>query len=118
MRVIFQGDPNEIEGMAKGLGLSRTSTVMFGVVFPMSAEVDVSHLSEVQQRKLANNSHFRVAGVDAEPVRTLILPAAVQQQAQSAESAPPANDDAAAMVAAEEAEPPVRKAAGAKSRKG
>ena len=87
MRVIFTGDPTELEA---GEGLSRVSTTQFGKVFPMSAEVDVSDLPEAQQRKLLNNPHFRVAGVEAPPVN-LILPAGV--------SAPAAEADASAVVA-------------------
>lgn len=71
MKVIFIGDPIELE---RGESLSRLSTSMYGVTFPMQAEVDVSHLSEVQQRKLLNNSHFRPAGVDA-PAAPLVIPA-------------------------------------------
>ena len=98
MRVIFFGDPIELE---RGEGLSRLSTTLYGVTFPMSAEVDVSHLSEVQKRKLLNNPHFRPAGVEAGPQR-LIIPAAATSEAESAESAAAADDDAeeAAAVAA------------------
>lgn len=71
MKVIFSGDPIELE---RGEGLSRVTTTLYGVVFPMSVEVDVSHLSEVQKRKLLNNPHFRAAGVDA-PAVPLVLPA-------------------------------------------
>lgn len=101
MRVIFQGDPNELEGMAKGLGLSRTSTTMYGQVFPMSAEVDVSHLPLNLQRKISTNAHFRVVGVDAEPVRSLLLPAApaASAEAQSAESAAAVEDEVVAAPA-------------------
>ena len=74
MKVIFIGDPIELE---RGESLSRLSTSMYGITFPMQAEVDVSHLSEVQQRKLLNNSHFRAAGVDAPPAK-LILPVGAQ----------------------------------------
>lgn len=70
MRVIFIGDPIEME---RGEGLSRLSTSIYGATFPMSAEVDVSHLSEAQKRKLLNNSHFRAAGVDA-PAVPMVLP--------------------------------------------
>jgi len=94
MRVIFQGDPNELEGVAKGLGLSRTSTTLYGVNFPMSAEVDVSHLPLKLQQKIVNHTHFRVVGVDAEPQRSLILPSAISAEAQGAEGALPAEDEA------------------------
>lgn len=83
MKVIFTGDPLELE---RGESLSRLSTTMYGVHFPMSAEVDVSHLLDVQKRKLLNNSHFRVVGVDAETPRTLIIPAGVAVAPMQAES--------------------------------
>ncbi len=70
MRVIFTGDPTEIE---RAEGLSRVSTELYGVKFPMSVEVDVSHLSPVLKNKLMHNPHFRVAGIDA-PAVPLILP--------------------------------------------
>jgi len=81
MRVIFTGDPIEME---RGESLSRLSTQIYGVTFPMSAEVDVSHLSEVQQRKLLNNPHFRAAGVDA-PAVSLIVPSAARTAASADE---------------------------------
>lgn len=91
MKVIFTGDPIELE---RGEGLSRLSTTIYGKIFPMNAEVDVSDLSQKQQQKLLNNAHFRLAGVDG-PAVPLILPvAAVQAQpepvAQADEFAPPA----------------------------
>lgn len=70
MRVIFTGDPTEIE---RAEGLSRVSTELYGVKFPMSVEVDVSHLPLKLQQKLMHNPHFRVAGIDA-PAAPLILP--------------------------------------------
>lgn len=88
MRVIFTGDPDELE---RGVGLSRLSTTQFGKVFPMSAEVDVSDLPESQQRKLANNRHFRVAGVEGPPVK-LVVPVA----APAAEAVRPARGKAKA----------------------
>jgi len=96
MRVIFIGDPIELE---RGEGLSRLSTTLYGVTFPMSAEVDVSHLSEMQKRKLLNNPHFRPAGVDAGP-QQLVLPAAATPEAESAESAAATEDDAEEAAAA------------------
>lgn len=65
MRIVYTGDPIEIE---RGEGLSRLSTSIYGVHFPMNAEVDVSHLHPVQQQKLLRNSHFRPADVPASPV--------------------------------------------------
>jgi len=70
MRVIFIGDPAELE---RNEGLSRLQTVMFGVTFPMSAEVDIAHLSEAQKSKVLGNPHFRAAGVDA-PAAPLVVP--------------------------------------------
>lgn len=77
MRVIFIGDPAEI---ARGEGLSRLSTTLYGVTFPMSAEVDVSHLTDKQKHKLLNNGHFRAAGLDAPPV-PLIVPVSAPEPA-------------------------------------
>lgn len=85
MKVIFTGDPLELE---RGESLSRLSTTMYGKVFPMSAEVDISDLSDVQKRKLMNNSHFRVVGVDAAPEVSLILPVSTQAATQAAPSQP------------------------------
>lgn len=70
MRVIFKGDPTELE---RGEGLSCVKTTLFGVTFPMSAEVDISHLPEGAQKKIIGNPHFAVAGVDA-PAAPLVLP--------------------------------------------
>lgn len=70
MKVIFSGDPLELE---RGEDLSRLSTTIFGKKFPMGVEVDVSDLPEKQQRKLLNNSHFRAVGLDAPPV-PLVVP--------------------------------------------
>jgi len=98
MRVIFTGDPLELE---RGESLSRLSTTMYGVTFPMSAEVDVSHLHETQKRKLLNHSHFRVVGVDAEAPRTLVIPAGVAVAPKQAEApADAAGDDAEEDAAA------------------
>ena len=101
MKVIFIGDPLELE---RGESLSRLSTTLYGVTFPMSAEVDVSHLSDDQKRKLLNNSHFRVAGVDAETPRTLIIPAGVavapmQAEAPAEAAAEATGDDAEEQAA-------------------
>lgn len=103
MKVIFTGDPLELE---RGESLSRLSTTMYGVHFPMSAEVDVSHLSEVQKRKLLNNSHFKVAGVDAETPRPLIIPASAvvtPVQAEAPEQAGDAEEEAAVAAHVERA---------------
>ena len=89
MRVIFIGDPIELE---RGEGLSRLSTTLYGVTFPMSAEVDVSHLPEAQKRKLLTNPHFRAAGVDA-PAAPLIIPASAVAPA-AAEAADEVQADA------------------------
>lgn len=97
MKVIFTGDPIELE---RGEGLSRLSTQVYGVNFPMSAEVDVSHLSDVQKRKLLTNPHFRVAGVDAETPRTLIIPAGAGVAPLQAEAPAQASDDDAEEQAA------------------
>jgi hypothetical protein len=102
MKVIFTGDPIELE---RAEGLSRLSTQMFGMNFPMSAEVDVSHLSDKQKLKLANHSHFRVAGIDA-PAAPLVLPVSALRPAQAAEAVDDDDTDAEAAVddAAEAAE--------------
>jgi hypothetical protein len=92
MKVIFTGDPAELEA---GAGLSRLSTSIYGVTFPMGAEVDVSHLSDVQKRKLLNNPHFRPAGVDAPSgAPTLVVPKPADVEAlleanEAAKAAPP-----------------------------
>ena len=83
MRVIFVGDPIEIE---RGEGLSRLSTELYGVKFPMSAEVDVSHLPDKLKQKLLNNPHFLAVGVDA-PVPPLIIPAGAESAALDDEEA-------------------------------
>lgn len=97
MKVIFTGDPIELE---RGEGLSRLSTQVYGVNFPMSAEVDVSHLSDVQKRKLLNNPHFRAAGVDALPSQGLIIPAGAVVVPLQAEAPAQADDDAEEQAAA------------------
>lgn len=84
MRVIFIGDPAELE---RNEGLSRMSTTMFGVTFPMSAEVDVSHLPEGLKQKLLTNPHFRPAGVEA-PAAPLVLPASVSGGKKGGAKAP------------------------------
>ncbi len=91
MKVIFTGDPLELE---RGESLSRLSTTMYGVHFPMQAEVDVSHLDKKLQQKLLNNSHFKVAGVDAETPRPLIIPASAVVAPVQAEAPAEASDDA------------------------
>lgn len=82
MRVIFIGDPVEL---AQDASLSRTSTVIFGKKFPMSAEVDISDLPDAQKRKLANNSHFRVVGVDAPAAAPLVIPVSARAVEVSAD---------------------------------
>lgn len=78
MKVIFTGDPQELEAWA---GLSRLSTQMFGKNFPMGAEVDVSDLNQDQLRKLLGNPHFKDSS-EAGAVRApLILPASVASAA-------------------------------------
>lgn len=101
MRVIFTGDPVELEGMANGHGLSRTSTTIYGVTFPMGAEVDVSQLPQKLQMKLANNPHFRLAGIDA-PAAPLLVPMSALKPQPAAEEEPAA--DGAASEADEEVE--------------
>lgn len=93
MKVIFTGDPLELE---RGESLSRLSTTMYGKTFPMGAEVDVSDLPQKLQQKLLNNAHFRAAGLDAPPV-PLVVPV-------SALRPTPAEMVAAADGDAEEAE--------------
>lgn len=99
MKVIFTGDPIELE---RGEGLSRLSTQLFGKTFPMSAEVDVSDLSETQKRKLLNNPHFRAVGVDALPV-ALVLPASVTAASEPAVIDDDADEQVAAAAHAERA---------------
>lgn len=109
MKLIFTGDPTELE---RGEGLSRLSTTVYGVTFPMSAEVDVTHLPEKLQQKLLNNPHFRAAGVDAPAAPRLILPAmpaAAPVEAPSAESAAVADEEEAAEAAAHAARAAKRK---------
>lgn len=74
MKVIFTGDPQELEA---GAGLSRLSTQMFGKTFPMGAEVDVSDLSHDQLRKLLGNPHFKDSSEVGAMRAPLILPASV-----------------------------------------
>jgi len=78
MKVVFTGDPQELE---VGAGLSRLSTAMFGKIFPMGAEVDVSDLNQDQVRKLLGNPHFKEASVASAVRAPLILPASVAQAA-------------------------------------
>jgi len=89
MKVIFTGDPIEL---ARNESLSRMTTTLFGVDFPMGAERDVSHLSDQQKRKLLTNPHFRAAGVDA-PAAPLIIPASAVAPA-AAEAADEVQADA------------------------
>ncbi len=56
MRATFTGDPNHPE--------ETRGIEMFGVVFPHGEPVDVSHLSDVQKRKLAGNRHFTTDAVE------------------------------------------------------
>lgn len=116
MKVIFTGDPAELEA---GAGLSRLSTAMFGKVFPMGAEVDVSDLPQDQLRKLLGNPHFREAGVDG-PRAPFIIPAsaaAARAEVQSAESAA-AGADAIDEEEAAEAKAHAERAAAKKAKKG
>ena len=84
MKVIFTGDPIELE---RAEGLSRMSTTLFGVEFPMGAERDVTHLTDVQKRKLLTNPHFRAAGVDAPPA-PLVVPVSAAPVVAAGEEAP------------------------------
>lgn len=103
MRVIFIGDPVELE---RAEGLSRMSTTLYGVTFPMSAEVDISHLPLPLQQKVLRNPHFRAAGVDA-PAVPLVFPVSAP-----APDAPVDEDDAeAAEAAAHKARAAAKKAA-------
>ncbi len=97
MKVIFTGDPQELD---IGAGLSRLSTVMFGKTFPMGAEVDVSDLSQDQLRKLLGNPHFRDASAVA-PRVSLVLPASASLAADAGDA--DADEDAAAAAHAERA---------------
>lgn len=85
MRVIFTGDPIELE---RAEGLSRLSTTLYGVTFPMSVEVDISHLPPPLQQRVLRNPHFRAAGVDA-PAAPLLLPTApaLEMDEEAAEAA-------------------------------
>ena len=94
MKVIFTGDPIELE---RGGGLSRVTTTLYGITFPMSAEVDVSHLPQKLQQKLLGNSHFRAVGVDA-PAAPLVLPESVRAAADAVVAS--ADDEEAAEAAA------------------
>lgn len=78
MKLIFRGDPNELQS---GGALSRQSLTLEGVFFPMNVAVDASSLSERLKAKLKNNGHFEVVE-DAAPA----APAAE-------EPAPPAEGD-------------------------
>lgn len=78
MRVVFRGDPVELE---RGQGLSRTSLDLWGVHFPMNVAVDVSHLDADMQRRLSRNPHFQVVADEA-PVAT---PAPVVEVAPAVE---------------------------------
>ena len=85
MQAVFKGDPIE---WANGGGLSRTSIVIEGVLFPMGQPVDASALSEKTKAKLANNPHFEVLSAVAQPASA---PVAV---------APAEDDDAEEQAAA------------------
>lgn len=100
MKVIFTGDPTEL---ARNESLSRMSTTLFGVEFPMGAERDVTHLSEAQKRKLLNNSHFRVAGVDAPAVPLIVPVSAAVAHAAEADAGGDAEEEAAAAAHADRA---------------
>ncbi len=99
MKVIFTGDPVELE---MDRGLSRTSTHLFGKTFPMGAEVDVSDLSQDQLRKLLGNPHFRDASVGGARVQ-FIVPASVAQAAADAGDEGDAEEAAAVAAHAERA---------------
>ena len=94
MRVIFTGDPIELEGMTRGQGLSRTSATIYGVHFPMGAEVDVSHLDPKLQQKLANNPHFRPAGIEAPPAPLVVPVSALRPQPEPAAASAEGEADA------------------------
>lgn len=105
MRVIYRGDPAELE---RGESLSRMSTTIYGVTFPMSAEVDVSHLPQKLQQKLLNNPHFTPAGVDAPAKLIMPTPLADSAGAESADEL--AEEEAEAAAHAERAATRKRKA--------
>ncbi len=74
MKFVYTGDPAELEAER---GLSRTSTVMFGKLFPMGAEVDCADLNQDQVRKLLGNPEFKEASVVGGMRAQLIIPASV-----------------------------------------
>lgn len=94
MKLIFRGDPIEIE---RGLGLSRQSITLEGVTFALGVPTDASALSPRLQAKLRNNSHFEVVVEDA--------PAAI------APAVADASDEEAAEAAAHAARAAAKKAA-------
>lgn len=84
MQVIFRGDPNEL---ARSGGLSRTSIDMYGLHFQMGEAVDVSALSDVQQRKLSTNPHFEVVAAAVASVEAAAPAPAADEDAEEAEAA-------------------------------
>ncbi len=99
MKFVYTGDPAELEA---DRGLSRTSTVMFGKLFPMGAEVDVSDLNQDQLRKLLGNAHFRDASVAGSRAQ-LFIPASVAPAAADAGGEADQEEEAAAAAHAERA---------------
>jgi hypothetical protein len=97
MKFVFTGDPAELEA---DRGLSRTSTVMFGKIFPMGAEVDVSDLNQDQLRKLLGNREFMDASVAGGMRGPLIIPASV---ASAADAGVDGEEEAAVAAHAERA---------------
>lgn len=96
MKFVFTGDPAELEAER---GLSRTSTVMFGKLFPMGAEVDCSDLHQDQLRKLLGNREFTEASVAGGMRAQLIIPASVAAASAAAADAVEDEDEAAAAAA-------------------
>ncbi len=99
MKFVFTGDPAELEAER---GLSRTSTVLFGKLFPMGAEVDCADLNQDQLRKLLGNPEFKEASVAGGVRAQLIIPASVA--AASAAPADAGDEDEEAAAAAAHAE--------------
>lgn len=97
MKFVYTGDPAELEA---DRGLSRTSTVMFGKLFPMGAEVDCGDLNQDQLRKLLGNREFTEASVAGGMRAQLIIPASVA--AASAAPADVGDEDAEEAAAAAE----------------
>lgn len=87
MKIIFRGDPIELE---RGGALSRQSITLEGVQFNMGVPTDASGLSAKLLAKLENNPHFEIvaeAGVAAvaEAVGAESAPAAEEPEEHASE---------------------------------